>query len=566
MRTRLRAILMVALLTLSILVPTAAAHAAAGTVSGVVKYGTTPVSGVSVAWFEPSTGLRGATTTNSRGRYSLPLSDSGTPYVIAVNYNATLSGPAKSTYTGRVVGAGGTAGYVWQLVTPFTSTSSRTLNVALRLPGKVAGVQRLLARKPVELVNLAGEVVATTTASSTGAYSFRGLIPGRYRIQTADIPSYGNYLSGVLSVVSGKTTTHTPRLARTGTLAGVVTVDGTPVSGVTVAAFGTRDDGIATTDGAGRFSIPQLTAGSYEVQLYDSAASSDLDRRFPQVVLTTTVASGATRTLSPALSSGATLAGELTVAEGTAVDVSAVSADGERYVQGTFAGGTYSFPALAGGDYTITAIDPAGLVAVSDPVTVAPTGSTTGPALAPSIPTKDVTLTVEAPDEVTYVVDVVASSLGGRGVSSGAQGTFTFTMSSLLAVENTVTISAEGYPDQSETIDLATGDTFTVTLSTTPYPTISGRMTVRGTPIRDMYFYGADSSDVAIYPSSSDGTFVWGAAPGSYPLVEIDWFDSSGPLRFPVRSPYYYAPPASPLVVGDADASIGDVEIRVLGG
>jgi YD repeat-containing protein len=114
----------------------------------------------------------------------------------------------------------------------------------------------------------AGNVRATATTASDGSYSFASLLAGTYDV-SASASGLGTSFSSSVGVSAGLVTHLNFSLSSQGSIQGRVTqVDGvTGISGATLqAAVGQSSAAQATTDSNGNYTLPELGAGSYQVQ------------------------------------------------------------------------------------------------------------------------------------------------------------------------------------------------------------------------------------------------------------------------------------------------------------
>jgi YD repeat-containing protein len=119
-------------------------------------------------------------------------------------------------------------------------------------------------------------VIASTTTAANGTYTLSSLAPGSYDVKFA-ASGFGTLLRAAQSVTASGTTTVNASLSSTGTISGSVTqTDGiTGISGATVSAIQNGETiGSGTTTSTGSYSIPNLTAGTYAVQVTASGYST----------------------------------------------------------------------------------------------------------------------------------------------------------------------------------------------------------------------------------------------------------------------------------------------------
>lgn len=184
-----------------------------------------------------------------------------------------------------------------------------------------------------------GQVYAVVTCSGAdGRWQVRGLPGGTYVVGLGAFGYLRTYLwnrttrSSADPVYLAKGTTKsvgTVRLRQTGTLSGVVTDKaGQPVAGAWVDATGALRPGAtlhsAQTDAAGRFTITNLTPGSYKPSVFaaDEQAfapewSGDADSLATATAISVT--GGATATFSPQVAPGARIEGVIVRHDGSPV-------------------------------------------------------------------------------------------------------------------------------------------------------------------------------------------------------------------------------------------------------
>jgi thermitase len=148
------------------------------------------------------------------------------------------------------------------------------INALRALSGRITGVATdatsgaALANVQVEALQ-GGQIKATTTTQSNGAYALPLLPPGTYDLR-ASLLGYTSATRAGVIVRSGQETANVAlTLKRTGALAGkVVTSSGRkPLAGVTVQAIQSGQvRGSATTDSYGNYQLANLAAGTYDVR------------------------------------------------------------------------------------------------------------------------------------------------------------------------------------------------------------------------------------------------------------------------------------------------------------
>ena len=252
----------------------------------------------------------------------------------------------------------------------------------------------------VELLN-GSTVLASTTTSANGGYSFANVVPGADTVKiiapNGDLFSTnGGSGSENLTVISGSNTVINAGIYGDATVSGTVFTDlnangtqdqGEPgLAGQTVELLsGSTVIATATSASNGSYTIGNITPGSYTVQVLPAAgdvfstASSDA----------TTLTSGAVSSFNVGEYAKATLGGTVFLdsnADGVeddgeaglgGVTVQLLDANGNPIAGATTttaANGSYSFTGLVPGSYGVQVIPPAGL-------TISPLGTAASPAI-----------------------------------------------------------------------------------------------------------------------------------------------------------------------------------------
>jgi hypothetical protein len=201
-----------------------------GTISGAGGSGATvTLSGAATA----------TTIASSTGQYSFPGLTNGSYTVTASNTGYRIT-PASQTVT--INGANGTAN--------FTSVAIYTLS------GTISG-----AGGNAATVKLTGAKTASVTASSTGQYSFPGLVNGSYTVT----PTKTGYVMSPTSqavTVSGASVTANFTAIPVYTVSGTISGAGGP--GATVKLTGAKTATV-TANGSGKYSFTGLPNGTYTI-------------------------------------------------------------------------------------------------------------------------------------------------------------------------------------------------------------------------------------------------------------------------------------------------------------
>jgi 5-hydroxyisourate hydrolase-like protein (transthyretin family) len=205
----------------------------------------------------------------------------------------------------------------------------------------------------VFLSDTLGTVVAQTTTSPTGSYSFASVIPGHYTV-TVSADGFQSATIGQ-NIPSNQTTTANFVLqTNPGTVAGTITGSGAALAGAFVEALSGTGITIATatTDGAGQYSISRIAPGSYRLRV---SASS-----FQTFVVGFSVGAGQTTAVDVnLLANPGSIAGTVTDEEtgaplaGTSLKIVNSSGITDASVT-TDVNGQYTANSLAPGYYVIT--------------------------------------------------------------------------------------------------------------------------------------------------------------------------------------------------------------------
>lgn len=358
----------------------------AGTVSGIVFHdldgnglrdsGEPGIGGVSIRLMD-GTGQRTTTTSGdgsylftfvTPGSYSVEETDplgysSTTPNARSVSVAA--GGSANASFGDQA--AGTIAGAVFE----------DTNGDGSRDPGE-AGIGGVTIR-------LSGSVgQRTTTTSGDGSYQFPGTTPGTYSVEETDPLGFTSTTPNLrtVSLSSGGSANASFGDQAAGTVGGVVYEDingngqqepGEPgLPGVAVRLTGAAGQRNTVTSGDGVFRFLEVAPGAYSVEEIDPAGYSSTTPNLRSI----TIGSGGSASTRFGDQAAGTLAGLVfSDANGNGlrdagengiggVTIRATGADGTRT---TFSAGdgSYQFPALVPGNYTVEETDPAGFVSTT---------------------------------------------------------------------------------------------------------------------------------------------------------------------------------------------------------
>ena len=237
--------------------------------------------------------------------------------------------------------------------------------VTINFPGTFIRTSSIMGTVTVDNEGLSGITVklsgtgdSETLTDGNGQYAFTGLRAGNYTIEIsgfdADDVAFGSTSSAAMVAVGeSKVVPFEGTYLRTSAITGQVSVEGNPLSGVTVSMQGRGEDETATTNGAGQFTFSELRSGDYAVGI----SGFDIDEySFEVTSQTVTVAHGETATVpfDGTLLRTAGVMGTVTI-EGTGLPGVTVTLNGqgEEHDAVTNVAGQYSFSDLHAGEYTI---------------------------------------------------------------------------------------------------------------------------------------------------------------------------------------------------------------------
>jgi hypothetical protein len=241
-----------------------------------------------------------------------------------------------------------------------------------------------LAGVGIEAYDTAGRLVALGVSNALGEYSIEALPSGDYFVRTRNLLGYqdqlhdGGSCTPFCDPVSGTTVAVTENatltdldfdLEQSAAISGTVNLSGSPLANVTVEVYGAIGNLLATTLSAadGSFAFNSLTAGEFYLRTRNAFGHADVlydgrpcvgnacqVRRGDAIVLTPgSSVSGLVLDLAP----GATISGEVHDRLSPATKLSGVRVQlldqrgAVAFESTTGATGTFSFAALAAGDY-----------------------------------------------------------------------------------------------------------------------------------------------------------------------------------------------------------------------
>ncbi|MBP7687805.1 MAG: carboxypeptidase regulatory-like domain-containing protein [Thermoflexales bacterium] len=345
--------------------------------------GGAPIASVGVYVYTSTTAATyaGYATTNAAGVYTISR-------LLTGNYYLYFSPPYNSNYLSEYYNNQGELASA----NPVAVTKGGVtggINAALDTGGQITGrVTAVTGGGPI--ANAEVYVYTSTTSTSlyrsattdaTGTYTVGALLTGNYYVWFYP-PYNSNYLNeyyndkatlaqaNPVAVTVGAVTPNIDAALTTGgQITGMVTAtNGTPISGVSVYAYGPDCNLLlaqsATTNGSGQYTIKKLKTGSYKLAFWAGSYSPYLSEYYNDKATLDTadavnVAVGSTTgNINASLQLGGVITGQLTAADGGAplpeVYVNVYNASNQRVGSGyTDANGLYSTSGLTTGNYRL---------------------------------------------------------------------------------------------------------------------------------------------------------------------------------------------------------------------
>ena len=348
------------------LLASAPANAADLTVSGTVALDGVPRAGVEVGWFDPATESSGKTSSAADGSFVLPVA-AGHPFVLyAGNTYADRHWTRQATdVVGVFLGSNG-QDYLYQSRDLFPAITVPVAGAILDLdlPGAITGSTPDLDSVEVSRTN--GQLIDCDCNPKGDTFLVSNLIPGLYKIRVVrDLPNHhiDDWQSTTIRVEAGQTVTVAPKFeAATGSISGTLTSNGKPLKGALVYAYSDIKTGrLDTTDAAGRYSITNLSAGSYTVQLGFGTGSGEKTKHIPEQ-RTVTVKNGKRVKLSRDLEAGTVLKGTVTgIAANHGIRITVLDENGKvltgRFVVAKTSSSTFHLNGVPSGTHRIVITD-----------------------------------------------------------------------------------------------------------------------------------------------------------------------------------------------------------------
>ncbi|MCF6137924.1 carboxypeptidase regulatory-like domain-containing protein [Pseudalkalibacillus berkeleyi] len=479
-----------------------------GGVVGIVKDHTTgfPLSDVNVELKDGATTIA-TTTTNLNGEYSLTGIAPGT---YTIEYS-------KIDYITNI-----------QSVTILSGEITRKDAFLTELPGSINGTVTnsgggAINNATVRLVDTAGNVVADTTTDPTGAYSFPSVRPGQYSI-TVTATNFQSATKGVKVEANDASTVNFVLEPNPGTVQGVVTSEGSLISGALVEILNTADSVVTqtTTNASGEYVVDDLAPGDYKLRV-----SKEL---FMTEVLGFNLSAGETETLNVELKPNpGTLTGKVTDSEtgdplpNTTVQVT----NGNGVTVGTTitdASGDYTFTRLAPGSYTVTFIAE-GYGSKNIGTKIEPNQTTTlNVALDQLVGAISGTVTDTGSNPISgALVEIFSNNILIASTSTGGNGSYT--INNLTPGAYTVSVSKENFGTETVGASVLANEITTANVTLTPNPGIlTGTVsTSSGDPIQGAVITIKDlrtGANIIQVVTNNQGNYTaLGLAPGDYSVL-----------------------------------------------
>ncbi|MEL7079262.1 MAG: SdrD B-like domain-containing protein, partial [Cyanobacteria bacterium J06582_2] len=237
----------------------------------------------------------------------------------------------------------------------------------------------------VELIDIRGNLITSTTTDSDGNYEFSGITPGDYQVKQVNLTGYGDVTPTVLDVTigAGETSTGNDFIDELGHISGNVKSDDddngtgdTNLENVTVELLDRNGDIIATTitDSDGNYEFSGVTPGNYRVKQTNLTGYGDVT----PTVLDVTIGEGETNTGNDFVDELGRIAGNVksddnndNIGDTDLENVTVELLDSNGDVMATTTTntlGNYEFDSLLPGDYQVRQVNLAGYGDVTETI------------------------------------------------------------------------------------------------------------------------------------------------------------------------------------------------------
>jgi methionine-rich copper-binding protein CopC len=420
-------------------------------------------------------------------------------------------------------------GYISQVLNNVTVTTGGTVNlgtVTLQVMPNLTGVVKsttssVVPDAVIDLLDANDKIVATTTSDSTGAYVMPFVDAGTYTMRV-DQPYYGLFTTSVTLGTADATKNVT--LTPAGVLTGVLKINGKPAKNATLGLI--RPDGRidgAHTDADGNYTFIRLVPGVYTVMLEDGSNHH-----------TFTVTNAALDVVQNFDVSAGSISGKVLLAAGSPADDASVAIfrNGQQVgTADTFVDGTYSFPALSPGTYSLVGYASGKYFSTVINVVVAAGSNTAAPNITQgtsslSVTIKDASTLAPLTDagRITVTRAQAIAGLAADPIIDVAAGGVV-TLQNLAPGDYDITVLYDGLPSVVQRVTVGAGANSTDVLVGVA-GSIQGTITAGGSPAKDITVLLYDPS--APYKeyrgnTADDGTFSWDAIPaGTYRMLILD--------------------------------------------
>jgi len=367
------------------------------------------------------------------------------------NYNLPNVPPGTYTVTAAATGYGNQS-----LPVTVASNATTTQNFSLvpqdgTIAGQVTDATTSVAIPGATVSLVVGGTTLSATADASGNYSLSNIRQGTYAV-TAAASNYGSQ-SQQVTVTPGATATQNFSLTPLpGSIRGQVSdaVTSQPINGATVACTAGGITTTATTDASGNYTLSNVPPGSYTV----TAAASAYNSQSQPVVVSANTLSTQNFSLAPLPGSiGGRLTDSLT-GKPVAGGMVSYAVGGVPTTVAADANGNYAISNLTEGSYSLTAAA-GSYSSLTRSVNVGPGGSATSNfALAPLAGTINGTVT-----DVSTGKAIAGALVSFTGGSATTNSTGAYSLANVTEGTYTLTASATGYNNQSQTVVVGPGAT-----------------------------------------------------------------------------------------------------------